>query len=143
MKSDKLLSEGRIERVEKTEVDLTSVRKDIEFAEKGMGTRNYSRVMAIAYEAVLRAVNKLMNYLGYRSIGKEHHKNSFEFMREIKFDEDLIDYFDSVRKKRNEFVYRDIENISGEEAEEILEKSKDFVRKIETLVRKNRTGGSK
>jgi uncharacterized protein (UPF0332 family) len=140
MNFEKLLSEGKIEIVEKGEFDLELCEKDLEFAKKGMETENYARVMTVAYEGVLRAGNKLMNYLGYRAIGKEHHKNMFDFLREIKFNEDLIDYFDKVRKKRNDFVYRDNDNIDEDEAEEVIEKAEEFVREIRTFVQENRTG---
>lgn len=135
-----LLDEKRIERVESSEVDFSSVFGDIVFARNGMSTGNYDRVMAVAYEAVLRAGNKFMNFLGYRAIGKEHHKNLFEFLRQYGFDSALVDYFDKIRKRRNAFVYRDIENVSKSEAEEIIIKSEGFVQKIRTLVQKIRTG---
>lgn len=139
MNLKELLDERKIEKIEKTEFNLNLAEKDIEFAEKGLETKNYNRVMTVAYEAVLRAGNKLMNFLGYRSIGNEHHKNTFEFLREVGFDPNLINYFDNIRKKRNDFVYRDIESISKEEAMIIIEKAKIFVQKIRTFVQKIRT----
>lgn len=139
MNLEKLLNERKIEKVEKTKFNLESSEKDLEFAKKGLETKNYSRVMAVAYEAVLRAGNKLMNSLGYRSIGKEHHKNVFKFLKEINIDQQLVDYFDNIRKKRNEFIYRDIETISKEEVKQIIEKAELFVQKIRTFVQKNRT----
>jgi len=143
MKFEKLLSDKKIEKVEKTEVDLTSVEKDLKFAQKGMETENYDRVMAVAYEAVLRAGNKLLNFYGYRTIGKEHHKHTFEFLKVVDVDEALVDYFDNIRKKRNNFIYRDVSSTSKEEAEEILKKAESFVHKIKTFVHKIRTGNKK
>jgi uncharacterized protein (UPF0332 family) len=140
MKFEELLSKNKIEKVEKTEFESKSVEKDIEFAKAGMTTENYSRVMSVAYEAVLRAINKLMNCLGYRAIGKEHHKNAFEFIRKLDLDQNQIDFFDKIRVKRNNFVYRDTEEISKQEAEEIIENAEDFVHKIRTFVQENRTG---
>ena len=139
MNFEKLLLEKKIERVEKTEFDSGSAERDIEFARNGMETGNYNRVMSVVYEGILRLINRLMNFLGFRSIGKEHHKHSFEFLRISGFDEELTYYFDNIRKKRNDFIYRDIENISKEEAVEILEKADDFVHKIRTFVHKIRT----
>jgi len=138
----KLLNEKKIEKVEKTDFTSELAEKDLEFAKKGMETENYSRVMAVAYEAVLRVGNKLMNFLGYRAIGKEHHKNVFLFLGEIDVEQDLVDYFNMIRVKRNNFVYRDVENISREEAEEIIEKAGELVYKIRTYVHKIRTGGN-
>lgn len=139
MNFEKLLSEEKIEKVEKTEFNSESAEKDLKFAETGMKTENYDRVMAVSYEAILRIGNRLMNFLGYRSIGKEHHKHMFEFLKESGFKKELIDYFDIIRKKRNDFIYRDIENISKEEAEEILNKAEEFVQEIRTFVQEIRT----
>lgn len=139
MSFEKLLNEKKIEEVEKTEFSSDSAEKDLEFAQKGLETKNYNRVMAVAYEGVLRAGNKLMNFLGFRAIGKEHHKNVFEFLREISINQELVEYFDDIRKKRNDFVYRDVESISKEEAEQIIEKAKELVQEIRTFVHKNRT----
>lgn len=139
MNLKKLLSEGKIEKVEKTEFSSELSEKDLEFAKKGMETGNYDRVMTIAYEAVLRAGNKMMNFMGYRSMGKEHHKNVFEFLREIKIDSELTNYFDTIRKKRNDFIYRDVENVSKEEVANIIKKAEMFVQKIRTFVQKIRT----
>lgn len=139
MNFERLLNERKIEKVEKTGFNLESVEKDIEFSKKGLETENYSRVMAVAYEAVLRAGNKLMNLLGYRAIGKEHHKNIFEFLMEIDINKELVSYFDSIRKKRNDFVYRDVESVDSEEAKEIIEKVEEIVQEIRTFVQENRT----
>lgn len=143
MSFEKLLNEKKIEEVEKTEFSSDSAEKDLEFAQKGLETKNYNRVMAVAYEGVLRAGNKLMNFLGFRAIGKEHHKNVFEFLREININQELVEYFDDIRKKRNDFVYRDVESISKEEAEQIIEKAKELVQEIRTFVHKNRTNKKK
>src|SRR4030043_277557 len=139
MNFERLLSEQKIEIVEKTEVELRLAWKDIEFAKKGLETDNYDRVLAVAYDAVLRAGNDLMNFLGYRAIGKEHHKNLFEFLKETGLNQNLVSYFDKIRQKRNNFLYRDIECISKEEAEIIIKKAEEFVQEIRTFVHKNRT----
>ena len=130
MKFNDLLSEGKIEKVEKKEFSSESTEKSIEFAKKGLETENYDEVMSVVYNGIFRIASRLMNFLGYRAIGKEHHKNTFEFLEQCDFDADLVAYFDNIRKKRNDFIYRDIEAISGEEAEEILEKAGEFVHKI-------------
>jgi len=134
-----LLNERKIEKVEKSEFNSRQSEKDIVFAKKGMETGNYSRVMTVAYEAVLRLGINLMNSLGYRAIGIEHHRNVFEFLRVLDINKDLIDFFDMIRKRRNDFVYRDADVVGEIEAKEIIKKSEDFVREIRTFVQKNRT----
>ena len=69
------------------------------------------------------------------------HKIIFEFLREANFDESLIDYFDNIRKLRNNFLYEFKESSTKESAEETILKAEDFVQKIRTFVQKIRTGG--
>ena len=141
MRFEELLKSNKIEKVEKSDFSLNLVKKDLEFSEEGMKTKNYDRVMSIAYEAVLRAGMRLMAFLGYRAIGKEHHRNIFEFLRCLKINQELVDYVDKIRKKRNNFLYRDVELISEKEAEEIIRKAKEFVQEIRTFVQEIRTRG--
>ena len=103
---EKLLGDKKIEKVKETGYSLEQPLKDLEFAKKGLGTKNYNRIMAIAYEAVLIAGNGLMNFLGYRTIGKEHHKNLFEFLREIDINQELVQeirtFVQEIRTKNKE-----------------------------------------
>ncbi|MGV8152120.1 MAG: HEPN domain-containing protein [Candidatus Nanoarchaeia archaeon] len=139
MKYEKLLDENKIEKfINKQEVNFDISLKDLDTAKENIKL-NVNWAFVIAYEAVLRAGNKLMNFLGYRAIGKEHHKNMFEFLKETEINQELIKYFDNIRKKRNDFVYRDIEAIQETEAKEIIEKAGELVQEIRTFVLKNRT----
>ena len=139
MSFENLLNEKKIQKLlKKQEPIFELVGKDMQTAASNLEFDvNWAAV--IAYESVLRAINKLMNFLGFRAIGKEHHKNMFEFLKEIDINQQLVEYFDGIRKKRNDFLYRDIESISKEEAEEIIKKAKEFVQEIRTFVQKNRT----
>lgn len=140
MNFEKLLSEGKVEKVKKSDFDFELGDKSLEFARNGLVTENYDEVLSVVYNGIFKVSNKFMNFLGYRAIGREHHKNVFDFLRKVGLDEGLVDYFDVIRKKRNDFLYRDIESVSKEEAEEMLEKAKEFVQKIRTFVQKIRTG---
>ena len=84
-----------------------------------------------------------MFHLGYRPIGKEHHKHVFEFLRRTEFDREIVNYFDNIRKKRNNFVYGIVEGTSEENAEEVIEKAEKFVQEIRTFVHKIRTKNKK
>jgi uncharacterized protein (UPF0332 family) len=143
MNFEKLLNEGKIERVKKTDFDSTSGERSLEFARNGFKTGNYDEVLSVVYNGIFKVSNRLMNFLGYRAIGKEHHKNVFEFLEIVGLDFNLVNYFDVIRKKRNDFIYRDVEIISKVEAEEMLEKAEEFVQKIRTFVQKIRTGAIK
>tara|TARA_Y100000310_G_scaffold125955_1_gene124721 strand:+ start:1624 stop:2058 length:435 start_codon:yes stop_codon:yes gene_type:complete len=139
MNFKELLESKKIEKVEKEEFDTNLAEKDIDSAKHNLDSKDYDWALSIAYNAVLRAGRSFMFYLGYRPIGKEHHKNVFEFLRKTEFDKELIDYFDNVRKKRNKFVYGIIEGTSKENAEEIIKMAWNFVQKIRTFVQKIRT----
>lgn len=139
MNFKELLDNRKIEEVEKEDFDDSLAKKDIESARHSFDSKDYDWAMSIAYNAVLRASRSFMFSLGYRPIGKEHHKNVFEFLRIAGFDESLADYFDSIRKKRNKFVYGIVEDSSEENAREVIAKAEEFVQKIRTFVQKIRT----
>jgi len=143
MNFEKLLNSKKIEVVVKEERDFAKVDDDLRSAEDNLKLNNFEWTMSISYQAVLRASMNLMALLGYRAIGKEHHKNTFEFLRACELDEDLVDFFDKVRIKRNEFLYREIDEVSKSEASEILTSAMKLVLKIRTFVLKIRTGEKK
>lgn len=143
MNFEKLLNSKKIEVVVKEERDFAKVDDDLRSAEDNLKLNNFEWTMSISYQAVLRASMNLMALLGYRAIGKEHHKNTFEFLRACELDEDLVDFFDKVRIKRNEFLYRGIDEVSKSEASEILTSARKLVLKIRTFVLKIRTGEKK
>lgn len=139
MSLERLWKDGKIDRVEKEKFDSSSAEKDLLAAKRNFESGDYEWAMSIAYNAVLRAARSLMAQMGYRAVGKEHHKATFEFLREAGLDKSLVDYFDAIRKKRNAFIYGDIETTSKENAMETLSKANFFVQKIRTFVQKIRT----
>lgn len=140
MNFEKLLSEGKIEKINKEEFDDSLAEKDLGSAENSFNSGDYNWASVIAYNSVLRVCRNLMFFLGYRAIGKEHHKNVFKFITETGFERSLVTYFDNIRKQRNNFVYGSEEIISENNARETLNKAKLFVHKIRTFVHKIRTG---
>lgn len=140
MNFKELLDKRKIEKIEKEEFDTNLAEKDINSSKHNLDSEDYDWALSIAYNAVLRVGRSFMFYLGYRPIGKEHHKNVFEFLRNTEFDKELIDYFDNIRKKRNKFIYGIVEGTSKENAKEAIEMAKEFVHKIRTFVHKIRTG---
>ena len=139
MNFDELLNNKKIEKVNKTDCNFEQPLRDINFAKRGLKFGNYGRIMAIGYDAVLMTGNALMNFLGYRAIGKDHHKNVFEFLRLCEINSELAEYFNKIRVKRNNFVYRGEYEVKKGEAEEIIEKAEEFVHEIRTFVQENRT----
>jgi len=142
MNFKRLLDEKRIEAVEAGNFSLDVSLNDLDSAENSFQSEDYDWSINIAYTAVLKACIKFMQYLGYRSIGKEHHKNAFEFIREAGFDRELVNYFDEIRKTRNNFIYNFVEENDKNRAEETILKARDFVQKIGTFVQKIGTGDS-
>ena len=139
MSFEKLLDEKKIEQVEKEEFNSALAESDLETARRNFENEDYEWASSIAYNSVLRVSRKMMAFLGYRAIGKEHHKHVFEFLKETGFDLELVNYFDNIRKQRNSFIYRDFEVATEENAKEVIGKAEDFVHKIRTFVHKIRT----
>lgn len=139
MNLKELLAENKIEPVEKEEFSTESAEKDINSAKNSLNSEDYDWALSIAYNAVLRVARGLMFYKGYRPIGKEHHKHTFEFLRCTGFDVQLTDYFDSIRRKRNKFIYGIVEGTTAGNAAEAIKKAEEFVQKIRTFVQKIRT----
>lgn len=140
MNFEKLLSEDKIERIEKKEMEFDLVEKDLEVAKKNLENEDYEWAETIAYNSVLRGGIKLMGFFGFRAIGKEHHKNVFEFLSEVGINEDLIRYFNKMRVKRNGFIYRDVSSSSSKECEETIKLAGELVQEIRTFVQEIRTG---
>jgi len=143
MNFKKLLDERKIEIVEKEDFSAEVSLRDLDSAENSFQSEDYDWSVNIAYAAVLKVCIKFMQHLGYRAIGREHHKNVFDFMMETGFDKELVSYFDEIRKIRNRFMYGFLEKNDKDHAEETILKAKDFVQKIGTFVQKNRTGEKK
>lgn len=129
---DELLRSGRI-REEK--VSRLSVRQALERAERDLQVaarliaEDLDWAFAISYNAVLQASRAYMFAQGYRPASAEGHKNTFAFMRIAlgKEHEELITYFDRMRVKRNQATYNVAGLITETEAQNLLEKARDFV----------------
>jgi len=129
---DELLRSGRI-REEK--VSRLSVRQALERAERDLQVaarliaEDLDWAFAISYNAVLQASRAYMFAQGYRPASAEGHKNTFAFMRIALGEEheELITYFDRMRVKRNQATYNVAGLITETEAQNLLEKARDFV----------------
>lgn len=129
---DELLRSGRI-REEK--VSRLSVRQALERAERDLQVAarlivdDLDWAFAISYNAVLQASRAYMFAQGYRPASAEGHKNTFAFMRIALGEEheELITYFDRMRVKRNQATYNVAGLITETEAQNLLEKARDFV----------------
>lgn len=87
---------------------------------------------AVTYNAVLQASRAYMFSQGYRPAGAQVHKNTFTFMVLAlgKDYENLITYFDRMRRKRNQAIYDISGLITETELKNLFKKAADFVAMI-------------
>lgn len=138
MNFEKLLEENKIEKIGKKEFDLSLAERDLKAAKDNLNSQNYDWALSIAYNAVLQAGRALMFNLGYRPKGRDQHKTVFEFLSKTDLDQNLVFYFDKIRKTRNTVVYDEAKVVSKETAEETIRKANEFVQKIKTKEKLNR-----
>ena len=97
------------------------------------------RRFATAYHAVLQLAKMVIACAGYRVAGSGHHLTTLEAL-EITMGSSispLVAYFDNCRRKRNQVDY-DYANAATEtEAEELLQKAKEFRDLVEAWIRKH------
>lgn len=104
-----LEQEGKIRshRTSKKEIQdiFALIKRDMEDASSV--TISYDRRYATIYNAALNLTTILLYCRGYQSYGKAHHFTTFQVMKLILGQdyEELADYFDSCRLKRNTLDY--------------------------------------
>jgi uncharacterized protein (UPF0332 family) len=100
------------------------------------------RRFAITYNAALQLATILLHCKGckgYRAVGAGHHFTVFQAMKEIlgKEYEELADYFDSCRSKRNITDYDRAGEISETEVNELIDETLKFKALVIDWVKKN------
>lgn len=132
MSYDELLKSRRIRRenVSQGEIDraLERAQRDLSTSRKIM-SEDTDWGFAVAYDAVLQASRAYMFAQGYRPASTEGHKNTFAFMKAAlgPGDQDMISYFDRMRRKRNQAVYDVAGMISETEARNLLDSAEQYV----------------
>lgn len=110
---------------------LALSKRDLKIAEK-MLKDDQDWAFNIAYNAMLQASKALMYSRGYRSSGIGHHATVIEFVGIVlgsKYSE-MIEIFDTMRRKRNAAVYDIAGLISSKEAENAIKHAKYLVKEI-------------
>jgi uncharacterized protein (UPF0332 family) len=137
LKSDRI----RRESISPAEVDAAMKRaeRDLKTARRIMA-EDWDWGFAVAYNAVLQASRAFMFARGFRPASAEGHKNTFEFMRAAmgRGYGDLIDYFDRMRKKRNQAIYDVAGIISQTEARALFKRAVEFVELIRSKLKERR-----
>ena len=95
------------------------------------------RRFIIAYEAALTLATIPLRCAGYETHGQGHHWTTFQALPLTMGDElqDLSDYFESCRNKRNVGAYDRSGGISPSEAAELLEEARRFKEKVTRWLR--------
>lgn len=141
MPFEKLLSQGNIQKHKPSKQEIADLYKLIERDLKDASIEDLSedRRFTIAYNAVLQCGTIVMHCLGYRTKGEAHHYYTFEFLRQALGEkyEELIDYFDACRSKRNRTDYDAAGEVSETEVKELLEEAKKFYKFTKDWVSKN------
>ncbi len=98
------------------------------------------RRFAVAYNAVLQLAKMVLACEGYRASSRAgHHATTLEAAGFIlgATQQTVIDYFDACRRLRNQVNY-DVAGVASEaEAEELVEKAKEFRQAVEDWVKQN------
>lgn len=115
------------------------VNRDI--ADASIEALSNDRRFATAYNAVLQSSTMALACAGYRvSSGAGHHLKTFEAIKTAigtNEAENLTDYFDLCRRKRNNIDYDSAEVVSETEATELLEKAREFQTLVEEWIENN------
>jgi len=126
-----LLDQDKLKRHTTSKEEITNllslVKRDLEDAKvKGLSC---DRKFATAYNAALQLATILLYCEGYKPKGIGHHFTVFLSMKEIlgKNYNDLTDYFDACRAKRNITDYTHAGEIAEKEAEELVKEGKKFL----------------
>lgn len=85
-----------------------------------------------AYQAIFQLATIVLAASGFRTTGSGHHWVTFNVLPELLGQEfqDLVNYFDHCRNKRNLSAYDRAGEISEDEARELLEEAKKFRRTV-------------
>ena len=100
------------------------------------------RRFATAYNAVLQLSKMAIACSGYRVSSNKtgHHRTTFETVKEAIAPQDvenLADYFETCRRKRNLIDYDATEVASETEADELVKKAREFQTIIEDWISDN------
>jgi len=136
-----LEQEGKIKphRTSKKELsDLFElIKRDIHDA--SCSDISYDRRYATIYNAALALSTIILYCKGYQSYGKAHHFTTFQALKIIlgKDYEELADYFDACRVKRNTLDYDLVGIVSEKEFNELMNEVERFYHFVSSWVKKN------
>ncbi|MDH5683777.1 MAG: SAV_6107 family HEPN domain-containing protein [candidate division WOR-3 bacterium] len=137
----RLLDEGKLKTHRTSATEIADLLKIIErdINDTRLERLSPDRRFAIAYNAALQLATILLYCKGYRAVGAGHHFTVFQAMKEILGKEynELADYFDSCRSKRNITDYDRAGEISETEVKELIDETLKFKAFVINWVKKN------
>lgn len=138
---DKFLKNNLIKKIKpdfkQIGMQIKRARKDLQAAEKVMTTdRTWS--FAITYHAMIRAGKALMYAHGYLPTAIRSHKTVVDFTGVVLGDEcdDLFRRFNRMRRRRHDFMYDALNNVTKAEVKSSIKAAGRFIDKIVQLVMK-------
>jgi uncharacterized protein (UPF0332 family) len=137
----RLLDEGKLKTHRTSAAEIADLLKIVErdINDTKLERLSPDRRFAIAYNAALQLATILLYCKGYRAVGAGHHFTVFQAMKEIlgKECDELADYFDSCRSKRNITDYDRAGEISETEVNELIDETLKFKALVIDWVKKN------
>jgi len=136
----RLLEAERLVRHRTTRLELDALRAAIarNLRDAGLAGLSADNCFGLAHEAALLAAKLAVNAAGYRVKALPGaHRTTFETLGlALGLDhQDLVDYFELCRRKRNELSYEAANLVTGRQAKEILEETRKLVRIVEEWIR--------
>jgi uncharacterized protein (UPF0332 family) len=143
MSWSKLLANRTVQRHTTSHREIESLRELVsrDLKDAGLDGLSDDRCFATAYNAVLQLSKISIACSGYRvASGVGHHQKTFDAVK-IALGEvsagPLADYFETCRRKRNSIDYDASEIVTETEAEELLEKARQFQNLVEEWITKH------
>ncbi len=138
-----LLNDRKIRTHGSSEEEIDGLREVVnwDITDASIEALSDDRRFATAYNAVLQLSTMAISCAGYRASSVAgHHLRTFEAAKLALGSaeaENLADYFDLCRRKRNNIDYDSAEVVSKTEADELLEKAREFQILVEEWIENN------
>ena len=127
---DHLLRDGRVRPYRSNPHEIADLFAVVErdLADAAVTGVSTDRRFATAYNAALQCATIVMYCEGYRTRGEGHHGATLAFPRIAlgSAAEQVIDYLDYCRNRRNRLDYHRVEHISETEAARLLAQARGF-----------------
>ncbi len=114
---------------------VASAEKNLAAAKKNL-TIDEETCYTMAYSAMLKIARALIFLKGFRPDDGQQHKTTVDVAARILGQEfnDLIDSFDQMRRKRNDFTYNPLAPVSKAEAGNALSNAENFFQKVKNFI---------